>query len=365
MIFDTYSVAGLSLQSRYVMAPMTRAFAPGGVPTQVNVDYYRRRAAGGAGLIITEGVYVDHPAAGTLRNVPVMYGEAALEGWRQVVDAVHAEGACIFPQLWHVGLARSKAVVEKSGQMSMSPSGYEEDGVVLSNPMTEKDIEEVIEAFATSAVNAKRVGFDGIELHAAHGYLLDSFLWAQTNRRTDKYGGGIADRTRFICEILREIKQRLGSDFPVSVRLSQWKQQDYSAVLARSASEWEQMLDPLVDAGADIFHISTRRFRDPAFTDGEETLSALTRKITGKTVIAVGSAGLTKAKEPGWEKDDSWSINPDRNIEDIEQRMRRGDFDLIALGRVLLANPDWGRKVQEGNLDALSPYTIAARNELY
>lgn len=365
MIFDAFSLSGLELKSRYAMAPMTRAFAPDGIPTEANAAYYRRRAAGGAGLIITEGVYVDHPTAGAQRDVPVLHGDAALAGWRLVTDAVHAENSRIFAQLWHVGLARSRKDIERTGLLSSSPSGCVEDGVTLSEPMTQRDIEEVVAAFVRSAANARKAGFDGIELHAAHGYLIDTFLWERTNQRTDAYGGDIQRRTRLACDIIAEIKRSVGPGFLVDVRLSQWKQQDYRAVLAHTPAEWEAYLTPMVEAGADIFHISTRRFWEPAFEGNPSTLAALTKQITGKPVIAVGSAGLTQAKEPGWERGDDWSIAPVKSIEYIEEAMARGDFDLIAMGRILLANPDWGHLVRAGRFDELRPYTRASRDILY
>lgn len=363
MIFEPVVVAGLSLPNRIVMAPMTRAFSPRGVPGTVVADYYRRRAEGGAGLILTEGTWIDHPTAANMRDVPAFYGDEALGGWRGVVEAVHAAGSRIFPQLWHVGMARGRKVVEATGVRSASPSGHEEDGFQVSAPMTQKDIDDVVDAYGRAARHAQELGFDGVEVHAAHGYLIDEFFWDRTNRRTDRYGGNLAQRTRFAREIIAEIKHRVGPRFPLSLRVSQWKSQDYTAVLATTAAEWQQFVEPLADAGVDIFHVSTRRYRDPAFEGSDETLSALTKKITGRTVIAVGSVGLTKAKEPGWEKG-VWSVEADNSLDEVERRMARGDFDLIAVGRALLANPAWGNLMRQGHFHDVRPYTVEARDRL-
>ncbi|MDO8943016.1 MAG: 12-oxophytodienoate reductase [Desulfobacterales bacterium] len=334
------------------------------MPGEANVQYYRRRAAGGVGLIITEGVWIDHPTAGNMRNVPQMHGQEALAGWRSVVEAVHAEGAKIFPQLWHVGMTRGQEIVKKSGLLSSSPSGLTQDGFEIAAAMTQADIDDVIDAYARAAKNAFDQGFDGVELHGAHGYLIDQFFWQGSNRRSDRYGGNLAQRTRFACEIVREVKKRTDRSFPLSLRISQWKQQDYAATLASTPEEWASFLRPLCEAGVDIFHVSTRRFRDPAFAGSDETLPALTRKITGRTVITVGSIGLTVAKEPGWEKGGAWSISPERSVDDIELRLRRGDFDLFAVGRVILANPAWPALVRQERFQDIQPYTIEARDHL-
>jgi 2,4-dienoyl-CoA reductase-like NADH-dependent reductase (Old Yellow Enzyme family) len=288
-----------------------------------------------------------------------------LIGWRRVVDRVHAAGCAMFAQLWHVGMQRDAKVVELSGRLSASPSGHDLQGQPVSAAMTQRDIDATIDAYARAAQSARDAGFDGVELHGAHGYLIDQFFWEGTNRRTDAYGGDILGRTRFACEAIAEIKRRLGTDFPVSIRLSQWKQQDLSAVLARSPGEWQEFLAPLVDAGIDVFHISTRRYGDPAFPGSDASLAALTRRMTGRVVITVGSVGLSKAKEAGWERGTDWSIAPEQNLDDIEHRLSRGDFDLVAVGRALLANPEWARLVEQGRFEELKPYTLEARNKLY
>ena len=364
MLFTPLDIGRVRLRNRLVMAPMTRAFAPGGVPGAPNADYYERRAVGGIGLLISEGTLIDHDVAGNLRDVPVLEGEAALKGWRHVLERVHAAGAAMFAQLWHVGMQRDAKVVQATGLLSASPSGHQVEGRPVSAAMTARDIDNAIDAYARAAANARDAGFDGIELHGAHGYLIDQFFWEGTNRRTDAYGGDMKRRTRFACDAVAEIKRRLGADFPVGIRLSQWKQQDYSAVLARTPEEWQQFLALLVDAGVDVFHISTRRYADPAFADSDVTLAALTRKMTGRVVITVGSIGLSKSKEPGWERGTDWAIAPEPNLEDVERRLQLGEFDLVAVGRALLANPDWARLVEQGRFSEMKPYTLEARNTL-
>ena len=193
-LFSPVSVAGLKLRNRLVMAPMTRQFSPDGVPGDDVAGYYGRRAAS-LGLLITEGTYVDE-SAGPSKRVPRFFGERPLAGWRKVADAVHAEGGAIFPQLWHLGGQRKPGTGPYPDAPVISPSGVTPDGQAAGDPATVAQLEATAESFARAAVAAKDAGFDGVELHGAHGYLLDQFHWPQTNHRTDGYGGDVASRVR-------------------------------------------------------------------------------------------------------------------------------------------------------------------------
>lgn len=362
VLFTPFSSGRLTLPNRLVMAPMTRRFTPTGVPGPENARYYGKRAEGGVGLIITEGTWIGHPAAHGYTDIPRFYGEA-MAGWKLVVDAVHRGGGKIFPQLWHLGGQR-KPPPEGAGAPTVSPSGISPGGKVCGQPLTQSGIDELIDAYARGAQDAQRAGFDGVELHAAHGYLIDQFFWARTNLRADRYGGGIAQRTRFAVEIVQEIKRRTGADFPVCLRLSQWKPQDYEARLADTPQEWAAIVEPLAAAGTDIFHISTRRYRDPAFAGSDATLAQLTKQITCRTVITVGSVGLSKPKDPGIESPETMYSAVDGDLGDLYARLDRGDFDLVAMGRGLLANPAWPRLVQGDRAAELRPYTLDVREQL-
>lgn len=364
-LFQPITIGQMSLRNRLVMAPMTRRFSPGGVPTAANRDYYARRAQGGTGLIITEGTWIDHPAAHGHSDIPMLYGDDALAGWKQVVDAVHAAGARILPQLWHLGIQRSRPDAGPGSQVAtVSPSGVDAQGRAIGDPLSTREIEQLIDAYARSAAVAQQAGFDGVELHAAHGYLIDQFLWERTNRRTDAYGGSIGARGRFAVEVIEEIRRRCGTRFVISVRLSQWKQQDYDARLAESAAEWCNIVEPIARAGADILHLSTRRYQDPAFSGSDDTLACITRRATGCAVITVGSVGLAKPKDPGLERASTMYSAVNENLDELLMRLERGDFDLVALGRALLANPAWPELVRSGRSAELRPYTAQARDTL-
>jgi 2,4-dienoyl-CoA reductase-like NADH-dependent reductase (Old Yellow Enzyme family) len=353
-LFRPFQLKGLTLANRIVMAPMTRSHSPGGVPGPDVAAYYRRRAEGGVGLIITEGTYPDHPAAGFDPNVPRFYGEQAVStpgaGWRRVVEQVHAAGGRIFPQLWHVGMVVSPQLQPPEGLRPIGPSA-----------MTQTDIDAVIEAFAQGAGDAQTMGFDGVELHGAHGYLIDQFFWEGTNQRTDRYGGDVVSRTRFAVEIIQEVRKKVGPDFPLVLRWSQWKLQDFEAKPVRTPEELERFLRPLVDAGVDAFHCSTRRFWEPEFAGSDLNLAGWTKKLTGKPVITVGSVTLNEDVMTSFAGTGTAGVT---SIDSLLERLDREEFDLVAIGRSLIVNPAWPGIVRRGAINELLPFDRAVLSEL-
>jgi 2,4-dienoyl-CoA reductase-like NADH-dependent reductase (Old Yellow Enzyme family) len=347
------------------MAPMTRGFSPGGVPGPDVAAYYRRRAAGGVGLIITEGTWIPEAHAANDPKVPDFHGARALAGWAAVLQGVHEAGGRIVPQLWHTGIS-AKPDVEglygdrKAKGAQIGPSGLLREGVTVTEPMTEAEIETVSQAYVDAAACAFRMGFDGVELHGAHGYLIDQFFWAETNRRSDRYGGSIAGRTGFAADIVRAIRARTAPDFPILLRFSQWKLVDYAAKLARDPAELDCFLAPLTDAGVDVFHCSQRRFWEPEFDGSELSLAGWTRKLTGRPVITVGSVSLDH---------DIVTCLIERNegagttsLDPLLERLAAGEFDLVAVGRALLSDADWVRKVRDGA--PLLPFSLEALTRL-
>jgi 2,4-dienoyl-CoA reductase-like NADH-dependent reductase (Old Yellow Enzyme family) len=260
-------------------------------------------------------------------------------------------------QLWHEGPYRNPAKTQHPDVPSWSASGMKVPGKVLWEPMTEAEIETAIEEFVAGAVAAKEFGFDCVEFHGAHSYLIDSFFWSETNLRTDKWGGPtFKERTRFAVEIIKRSRQRVGPDFPLLIRLSQWKQQDFAARSAATPQEFEEWLTPLVDAGIDILHLSQRRFWEPAFEGSDLNAAGWAKKITGKPTIAVGSVGLTGEFTALYGGEVSQPASLDR----LTEMMERGDFDLIAVGRALLQDPDWARKIREGRTGELKSFSKEA-----
>lgn len=363
-LFTPLVVRDVTLANRIVMSPMTRGFSPGGLPGDDVAAYYKRRAQGETGLIITEGVGVDHPAAlgeaGLGENsIPVLAGEASIAAWRRVTDEVHASGGVIFPQLWHMGPMkeantgpfadatplRPSGVWGPSGRTTSLDAGYIERVMAETRPMTDAEIADVIAAYGRSARLARAAGFDGIAIHGGHGYLIDAFLWAETNHRTDDWGKNRAARSRFAVEVVREIREAIGDAMPITFRCSQWKQQDFRARLANDPHELEQILAPIADAGVDIFEASTRYFNRAEFTGSEMNLAGWVKKVTGRLSMTVGGVGINKGyydSMAGAETSAQHDLTP------LLDRFSRNEFDLVGVGRSLLHDPNWARRARLG-----------------
>jgi 2,4-dienoyl-CoA reductase-like NADH-dependent reductase (Old Yellow Enzyme family) len=359
-LLEPTDIAGLHLRNRLVMAPMTRQFSPGGIPGDDVAAYYRRRASS-LGLLITEGTYIDHQSAGTSDRVPRFHGADALAAWRKVADAVHAEGAAIFPQLWHVGASRKPGAPPYPGAEIVSPSGLDVAGQTVGEPASTRTLADIAASFARAAADARAAGFDGVELHGAHGYLLDQFHWPVSNRRADGYGGDIASRVRFSAEVAAAVRGAVGADFPVAFRFSQWKVGHYDAQIAQTPDELAAFLTPLVNAGVSLFHVSTRRYWRPAFEGSDRTLAGWTRHLTGLPVIAIGSVGVATQFQASPDED----AEPTLTLAPLVDLFRRGEFDLVALGRAVLADPEWARKLTDARLTEIRPYDKSVSSVLF
>ncbi len=374
-LLTPFDLRGLHLRNRFVMSPMTRNASPGGVPGDDVAAYYRRRAAAEVGLIVTEGIGIDHPSAlgaGSMgeRDVPQLHGDA-VGGWRRVVDAVHAAGGTIIPQLWHMGVIRRAGTGPFPDAPSLRPSGlwgptaaamlppdYIAEMSPPTAPMTENDIADVIAGYARSAANAKTAGFDGVAIHGAHGYLIDSFFWSETNRRDDNWGGDAARRARFGVEVVKAIRAAIGPQLSIIFRFSQWKLQDYEAQGAATPDALAALLGPLADAGVDLFDASTRNLLQPAFAGSDLGLAGWARRLTGKPVMAVGGVGLSRDLQTSF----SMETRMIDNLAAVTERFDRGEFDLVGVGRGLIMDPEWVIKARTGA--AFQPFRLEAYGSL-
>ena len=351
--FAPLIIGSTRLPNRIAMAPMTRNMSPGGVPDDKVATYYRRRAEGGTGLIVSEGTYVPDPNAGFSPNVPRFHGEAALAGWKKVVDDVHEAGGCFWPQLWHVGLM-PLPTDEFDPMDAVSPSGFLKRDEKIGREAKADEIDRAIAAFGEAAANAQRLGCDGIQIHGAHGYFIDQFFWDATNRRGDHFGGeSLLARSRTAIAIVKACRDATSSDFPISFRLSQWKQQDFTARLANTPQALEAFLQPLADAGVDIFDCSTRRFWEPEFEEGDMNLAGWVKKLTGKFSSTVGSITLSNDLFSGYMEGAETSAG---NLVRLLEMFERGDFDLFSIGRAAISDPEWANKVREGRISELAEY---------
>lgn len=360
-LFSPFKHKSLNLRNRIVMAPMTRSFSPGGIPTDGVAEYYEKRAAGEVGLILSEGTVIGRPSSSNDPNVPHFYGEQALNGWKNVIDGVHSAGGSMGPQIWHMGVMYNHHSGWVPEVPFEGPSGLNNPELENGKSMSESDIADTIAAFGKAAADAKRLGFDCVELHGAHGYLIDQFFWEATNLRKDIYGGAtLAERSRFATEVIREVRKQVGDDFALIIRLSQWKPTAYTNKLARTPQEMELWLNLLADAGADIFHCSQRRFWEAEFEGSDLNFAGWAKKLTGKPTITVGSVGLTGEFLGAFQGESS---DPS-SLDELIRRFDRGDFDLVAVGRPLLADPQWVKKIREGRTDELKGFTKEALAEL-
>lgn len=349
-LFAPFKLKSLNLRNRFVMAPMTRTQSPDGRPTQAVAEYYARRAEGQVGLILSEGTVIERPASSNHPAIPHFHG-SALEGWERVIQSVHRNQGQMGPQIWHVGKVPPQDPATKLPAPQEGPDS-----------MSVQDIERTVEAFGEAAANAKKLGFDCLELHGAHGYLIDQFFWQKTNSRTDSFGGKtIQERNRFAVEVIRAVRKAVGPDFAVIIRLSQWKLQDYKTRLAANPKELEQWLLPLKEAGVDIFHCSQRRFWEPEFEGSDLNFAGWAKKITGSPTITVGSVGLSSDMMAAFKGETSAPQTLDRLIE----RFERGEFDLVAVGRAILQDPLWVRKINEGRTGELQPFSAASLAKYY
>lgn len=329
-LFAPFSLGKLRLRNHFALAPMGQQRSPNQSPDAAMAEYYAARVRNdGVGLVFTETTAIDHPSVGqqfdTQPRLQRGTGEAGHAG---VAKAIHDAGGAVFTQLWHPG-AHDMGPVDPA--QARSPSALWPVSGTVGQPAVQDDIDGLIAAYANAAALTRSLGYDGVEIHGAHGFLIDQFLWDVTNRREDAYGGSPANRARFAAEVVAAVRVAVGPDFPISFRFSQWKSRIKGSRMVADAAELEALIDPIAAAGVDIFHVSVHHFNDAAFAGSDLSLAGWVKKITGKPVITVGSVGLDADERP----------DPNFDFAPLIARFERGEFDLVAIGRALLRQPDW------------------------
>ncbi|GAB7538240.1 oxidoreductase [Burkholderia sp. 3C] len=352
VLFTPFTIHALTIPNRIVMSAMTRGFSTGGVPGDDVLAYYRARAAGGVGLIITEAVAVQRAAAAEVPGIPVFHTVEARAGWSAVVKAVHAEGGRIAAQLHHAGALRDAAQMGAPDVPNDEPNG-----------MSVADIEATIAAFGEAAATARALGFDAVEIHGANGNLIDQFLWEGRNTRSDSWGGSVLARTKFAGEVVRAVRRAVGPSFPILFRISQFKQRAFDARIAKDPYEFGVILNVLSDAGVDAFHASQRRFWEPAFEPSPLNLAGWARRLSGKPTMTVGSVGLDGPDITDLLTGNGGNAGP-AGLDALRKGIDEGQFDLVAVGRALLTDPAWPNKVREGRLADLRGFDLASLGSL-
>lgn len=324
-LFESYALNGQSLNNRIVMAPMTRARSAneGNVATELTATYYAQRAT--AGLIISEGTFISEEAIGFI-NVPGIYTQPQIEGWKTVTKAVHDKNGKIFAQLWHTGAYSHPDL--HNGKLPLAPSNvnpnqqaFTSEGfkpTVAPQPMTIEDIKRTVQDFKNGAINAFEAGFDGVELHGANGYLLQQFFSKNSNDRTDEYGGNPENRARILFEILDTI-QEVADIRKVGVRLNPSLNGIMGiAVDDETIATYDYMVNRLNDYDLAYVHL-IEPFTD--VTNNENAIQEVAkhfRKIYNGTII----------------------INRAFNKETATRVLESGDADLVSFGVPFIANPD-------------------------
>ncbi|GMA64252.1 NADH:flavin oxidoreductase [Alicyclobacillus fastidiosus] len=339
-LFKSIRIGHVELSNRIVLAPMTRTSASeDGLATDRMVKYYARFAKGGFGLLITEGIYPDEIYSQGYFGQPGLANDDQVLAWSKVTAAVHENGARIFAQLMHAG-AISQGNMYKD--VAIGPSAVQPKGTKLEmyggsgafsvpKETTKKDIQQVIQGFVDAALRARQAGFDGVEIHGANGYILDQFLTDYMNQRTDEYGGSTENRMRLLVEVSQAVRQAVGQDFVVGIRISQGKVNDFTHKWANGEKDAEVIFKSLGEAGLDYIHTTEYYANKPAFGEGP-TLAELAKRYGNIIVIANG------------------------NLDDpteAENMIVSKRADLIALGKAALANRDWPNRVAQNEaLDA-------------
>jgi len=336
-LFDPIVIGGVEVRNRVVMAPMTSRFADmDGFVTEQSIQYYSARAQGGVGLVIVEMTGVD-PGGSHRKRELAIYSDSHIPGLRRLVNSVKAHGARIAIQLAHGG---AQALSRVTGLQSVAPScmPYVVHEIVtethVPKELTLKEIKYLIKRFSNAADRAKRSGFDMIEIHGAHGYLIYQFLSPLTNKRMDEYGGNLERRARFAIDVIKAVKDRI-SDLPVIFRISADEYAEGGLTIEDSLKicKW------LERAGVDAIHVSAGSYLSsytymvPPMMLPPGCFLSLAKRIKGVVRIPIITAGRVH-----------YSVLAERAIEE-------GKTDMVALGRQLLADPDWPNKIREGRLD--------------
>lgn len=333
-LFEPLTLGNLTLRNRLAVAPMTRVSADeDGRATLRMADYYGAFAAGGFGLVITEGLYTDDAWSQGYLFQPGLANVAQGETWRPIIERVRAAGGRIFAQLMHAGALSQgnpfrtdtrgpSAVRPKGQQMTFYRGGGDYS---LPSEMTEAEIAGAVRGFAEAAIRAREVGFDGVEIHGANGYLLDQFMSRGINVRDDRYGGGVADRLRLTAEIAHAVRTAVGFDFVVGLRTSQGKVNDF-AYKWDGLAEAAEIYETLGCLPLDYLHTTEFEAWQPAFADAP-TLALLAKRHGRVPVLANGSLQ-----------------DPERAVVLLEA----GEADFVSLGRGALTHADWPRRVQAG-----------------
>ncbi|GAA0610286.1 MULTISPECIES: NADH:flavin oxidoreductase [Virgibacillus] len=334
-LFSDFNIGNTNIKNRFIVSPMTRVSAEeDGLANNRMKEYYERFAKGGFGTIITEGIYFDESHSQGYDNQPGLANDKHVQAWKPIVDAVHNHNTLFIAQLMHAGgQSQGNAYVNETiAPSEIPPKGEQLEFYGGSGPfptpesMTKQNIDDVKRAFVNGALHAKEAGFDGIELHGANGYLLDQFLTDYLNHREDQYGGSLGNRLRLMLEVINDVRQAVGEDYIVGIRISQIKVSDSKHKWQEGESSAETIFSKLGETSLDYIHVTDGNGTAPAFGEGTKTLAKAAKDYGKLPVIANGKLG---------------------DPETANNALHQNEADFVSLGTSALANPDLPNRVKK------------------
>jgi 2,4-dienoyl-CoA reductase-like NADH-dependent reductase (Old Yellow Enzyme family) len=331
IVFSPFQVKGFTFRNRLGVAPMTRMSSPrDSIPRQDVLDFLVRRAEKGAALVYTEAIVTDYESSQGYPGQARMTTQRQIDAWAPVVKKIQQNGAVAIMQMFHCGRMAWPEVNPAGRVIAPSPVTPAQDNPLTQSPypvpdaMSLLDIDHVITGFVETAKGAVAAGFDGIEIHGAHGYLVNEFLSGYSNKRTDGYGGSVENRFRFAREVIRAVRPVVPEDRLLTFRISNWGVADMEVSLFEGRDEWQEMIRLLSKEQIDVISLSTYNFREKAFGT-DQNMSQLTREATDLPLMICGQ------------------IHDRKSAEEALQ-----DADIALSAKSFLLNPDWVEGVRLG-----------------
>ncbi|MFC1516606.1 NADH-dependent flavin oxidoreductase [Thermodesulfobacteriota bacterium] len=331
ILFSSFQIKNVTLKNRFGVAPMTRMSSPGdSVPRQDVLDFLVRRAKNGAAVVYTEAIVTDYESAQGYPGQARLVTQRQIDAWKPVVKAIQDEGSIAVMQMFHCGRMAWPEINPANRVVAPSAITPKQDNPMTGAPypvpdvISKFDIEHVITGFVETARGAVEAGFDGIEIHGAHGYLICNFLSAYSNQRTDDYGGSVENRFRFARQVIQAVKKAIPEDCLLTFRVSNWGVADMDVSLFESESEYQEIIRMLSKEPIDVISLSTYNFRDNAFGT-DRTMAEITRDVTDLPIMICGQI-YDRAS--------------------AEEALKNADIALSA--KSFLLNPNWVEDVREG-----------------
>lgn len=359
-LFEPFLLKNITLKTHFIMPAMNRGWnTDDDLPSPKYAQYYSDRVRRGISLVITGACPIDHPSSSALTD-PLINARSG-EAWAKTTQAVREADGHMFQQLWHEGAIRVEGRGPYPDGPALSPSGLVQKERCNGRAATLDELDEIKQAYVDAALIAKEAGFSGVEIHGAHGYFLDQFLWSETNVREDQYGGrNVLERARYPLEVVSAIRKAVGPDYLVSFRFSQWKEVDLEARIMDVPTELEGFLAAFCAAGADMFNCSSRYFWKPEGEGSPLNLAGWAKKFTDLPVVDVGSLGLKIDLFGGLlAEGQTFDFAGPAQLQILLDHFHRGEFDLMAVGRSIIGDADWLNKVRDGRYEEIRSFTKA------